>query len=326
MRIALDPWGSDYAGQISVPHEADGSETTVQALEEPIEPGQWEARRPQPSSPPVMTAVVDGVMRTDARAVVSQGEDRFLGLFCSLAGGAAVLDQQVDITDIRVKRLFITGSGQSGPDTIPVPAGTGPPLSYTSLSSTAITQDKLGEALMTEMRQTESAIAERLSGPDKLVLADGNLTYIGGSSSVVGVIKSIHRMYLSSQRTKVLEQLQPGERTPLFRIQGGTKRESYDVFSCYLRLTQPRPIEHAFAGLVRLEVKASLGPRKAVGLLDQASLEVFGLASRAPKDPRAPQNLLPVGGLERQLRRRLGDPQLVRRGIEKALLRGQQGL
>lgn len=326
MRIALDPWGSDYVGQVSVPHEGDRVETTVQALEEPVEPGPWEAQRPQPASLPSMTAVVDGVMRTDARAVVSQDESRFLGLFCSLASGAVVVDQQVSIAAIQVKRLFITGSGQSGPDTILVPAGTSAPLSYASLSSAAITQDKLGEALMTEMRQTESVIAERLSGPDKLILADGNLTYIGGSSSVVGVIKSIHRMYLSSRRTKVLEQLQPGERTPLFRIQGGTKRESYDVFSCYLRLSQPRPIEHEFAGLVRLEVKASLGSHKAVGLLDQASLKVFALASRAPKDPRAPQNLLPVGGLERQLRRRLGDPQLVRRGIEKALLRGRQGL
>jgi len=326
MHIALDPWGSDYAGQVSVPHEADEAETTVQALEEPVEPGPWTARHPQPTSLPAMTAMVDGVMRTDARAVVSQGESRFLGLFCSLAGGAVVLERQVSIADIHVKRLFITGSGQSGPDTILVPAGTSPALSYASLSSAATTPDKLSEALMTEMRQTESVIAERLSGPDHLILADGNLTYIGGSSSVVGVIKSIHRMYLSSQRTQILEQLQPGERTPLFRIQGGTKRESYDVFSCYLRLTRPRPIEHAFAGLVRLEVKASLGPHKAVGLLDQASLTVFGLASRAPKDPRAPQNLLPVGGLERQLRRRLGDPQLVRRGIEKALLRGQPGL
>ena len=98
------------------------------------------------------------------------------------------------------------------------------------------------------------------------------------------------------------------------------------MFSCYLRLTPPRRIEHAFAGLVRLEVKASLGPDKAVALLDQAALKVFALASRAPKDPRAPQNLLPVGGLERQLRRRLGDPQLVRRGIEKALLHGLNGL
>ena len=97
------------------------------------------------------------------------------------------------------------------------------------------------------------------------------------------------------------------------------------MFSCYLRLTQPRRIEHVFAGLVRLEVKASLGPDKAIALLDQAAIKVFELASRAPKDPRAPQNLLPVGGLERQLRRRLGDPKLVRRGIEKALLHGLNG-
>ncbi len=325
MRIALDPWGGDYAGQISVPREANSAETTVQALEDPVEDVPWKAQRPQPPSLPAMTAVVDGVMRTDARAVVSQGENRFLGLFCSLASGAVMVDHQVTIGPIHVKRLFITGGGQSGPDPFFVPAGSGPPLGYASLSSKATTQDKLSEALMTEMRQAESAIAEQLSGPDKLILADGNLTYIGGSSSVVGVIKSIHRMYLSNQRTQILEQLQPGERTPLFRIQGGSKRESYDVFSCYLRLTQPRLIEHTFAGLVRLEVKASLGPRKAIGLLDQASIKVFRLASRAPKDPRAPQNLLPVGGLERQLRRRLGEPQLIRRGIEKALLRNQQG-
>ena len=121
MHIALDPWGSDYAGQVSVPHEADGADTTVQALEEPVEPGPWTARRPQPTNLPAMTAMVDGVMRTDARAVVSQAESRFLGLFCSLAGGAVVLERQVSIADIHVKRLFITGSGQSGPDTIPGP-------------------------------------------------------------------------------------------------------------------------------------------------------------------------------------------------------------
>jgi hypothetical protein len=153
-----------------------------------------------------------------------------------------------------------------------------------------------------------------------LILADGNLTFLGGSSSVVGVIKTIQRMYLSPQRAAVLERLSPGERTPLFRIQGGSKRESYDVLTCYLRLAAPRAIEHAFAGLVRLEVKASLGAQTAVALLDQAAVKVFALASHAPKDPRAPQNLLPISGLERQLRRKLGDPQLIRRGIEKALL------
>jgi hypothetical protein len=306
----------------------DSEETTVQALEEPIEDGPWKPRRPQPLTLPQMTAVIDGVMRSDARAMVTQDDIRFLGLFCSHATGAVIVEQRVErveIVEMQVQRLFITGSGQSGPDAVQVPAGTSSPLTYVSHSSPATTPDKLSEALINEMRQAESKIAEKLSGPDKLILADGNLTYVGGSSSVVGVIKSIYRMYLSTKRTQILERLEPGQRTPLFRIQGGKKRESYDVLSCYLRLTRPRRIEHVFAGLVRLEVKASLGPDKAIVLLDQAAIKVFELASRAPKDPRAPQNLLPVGGLERQLRRRLGDPQLVRRGIEKALLRGLNG-
>jgi hypothetical protein len=71
--------------------------------------------------------------------------------------------------------------------------------------------------------------------------------------------------------------------------------------------------------LVRLEVKVGLGVENAVELLDQAAIKVSALASRAPKDPRAPQNLIPVGGLERQLRHKLGDPKLVRRGIEREL-------
>ena len=71
---------------------------------------------------------------------------------------------------------------------------------------------------------------------------------------------------------------------------------------------------------MRLEVRVGLGVSKAAELLDQAAVKVAALASRAPKDPRAPQNLIPVGGLERQLRHKLGDPQLVRRGIERELL------
>ena len=83
---------------------------------------------------------------------------------------------------------------------------------------------------------------------------------------------------------------------------------------------EPRPIEHHYAGLVRLEVRVGLGVSKAAELLDQAAVKVAAVASRAPKDPRAPQNLIPVGGLERQLRHKLGDPKLVRRGIERELL------
>ena len=38
-------------------------------------------------------------------------------------------------------------------------------------------------------------------------------------------------------------------------------------------------------------------------------------ASEPHKDPRAPQNLYPIGGLERELRRRLGDPDLLYRAL-----------
>jgi hypothetical protein len=39
------------------------------------------------------------------------------------------------------------------------------------------------------------------------------------------------------------------------------------------------------------------------------------------RDPRSPQNLLPIGALEAQLRRRLGDVRLVRRHIESLIAR-----
>jgi hypothetical protein len=42
-------------------------------------------------------------------------------------------------------------------------------------------------------------------------------------------------------------------------------------------------------------------------------------ASDAARDPRAPQNLYPIGGLEAQLKHRLGDPAVVRRAIEAQL-------
>jgi hypothetical protein len=319
MRIALDPWGSEYASQFTVPHEMDDEDISVQALEDPIENRRWAPIKPNPSLSPTVTAVIDGVMRTDAPAMVMEGERRALALFGSYAAGAVVINSQVEIAHDRVVRLFIAGGNWPEPEAITVTAGTGVALRYEGLSAKADTYDKLREALMAEMRQTEAQVAEKLSGEESLILTDGNLTFLRESSSVVGVIKTIHKMYLSPKRAAILERLQPGERTPLFRIASGRKSDGYSVFTCYLRLARPQPIELPFAGLVRLEAKASLRAERAVELLEQAAVKVCELASRAPKDPRAPQNLIPVGGLERHLRHRLGDPQLILRGIKQKI-------
>jgi hypothetical protein len=41
-------------------------------------------------------------------------------------------------------------------------------------------------------------------------------------------------------------------------------------------------------------------------------------ASSPHKEPRAPQNLYPIAGLERALRRRLGDPALLYRELARS--------
>jgi hypothetical protein len=71
--------------------------------------------------------------------------------------------------------------------------------------------------------------------------------------------------------------------------------------------------------VVRLEMSAAAGleaARRAAGLTAQ---HLPGLASTADRDPRAPQNLVPVGALEQQLRHRLGDPRWIRRMLMQHL-------
>jgi hypothetical protein len=45
------------------------------------------------------------------------------------------------------------------------------------------------------------------------------------------------------------------------------------------------------------------------------------VASEPHLDPRAPQNLVPIAALERELRRRLGDPAFVYRALREATFR-----
>jgi hypothetical protein len=78
---------------------------------------------------------------------------------------------------------------------------------------------------------------------------------------------------------------------------------------------------------VRVECSADLPVPEVIRLaaLSQHCLRRF--ASAPYKDTRAPQNLYPIAGLERELRRRLGDPKLLYRALRQAahaaLHRGQ---
>jgi hypothetical protein len=69
---------------------------------------------------------------------------------------------------------------------------------------------------------------------------------------------------------------------------------------------------------VRLECSADVPLPEVRRLANLSALVLPPLASSPHKDPRAPQNLVPIGGLERELRRRLGDQQLLYRSLAAA--------
>ena len=85
------------------------------------------------------------------------------------------------------------------------------------------------------------------------------------------------------------------------------------VHSWYLRL--PGPLGSAWAGIVRIECGSELSTDAAVALADVSAATLPRFASTSYKDARAPQNLVPIAGLERRLRALLGDSRLLHRTL-----------
>ena len=69
---------------------------------------------------------------------------------------------------------------------------------------------------------------------------------------------------------------------------------------------------------MRCEATGALAPGVVVELADVVTAVLPPYASAPHKDARAPQNLYPIGGLERELRHRLGDAGVVYRALRRA--------
>ena len=69
---------------------------------------------------------------------------------------------------------------------------------------------------------------------------------------------------------------------------------------------------------MRCEVSADLPLAAATRQADVTATTLPAYASAPHKDPRAPQNLYPIAGLERALRRRLGDAEVLYRALRVA--------
>jgi hypothetical protein len=142
------------------------------------------------------------------------------------------------------------------------------------------------------------------------VVVDGPLSHHREIDNAVGYIKTQKVQYLPIELRQVLTSLLPGFRTPLFLT-----TTSWSRYSWYLRLANH---SGPAGGLVRCEIDGDMGRAEAIRLADRVSASLPRFASDRHKDPRAPQNLYPIGGLERELRHRLGDREMAIRALRRA--------
>jgi hypothetical protein len=306
MRLVVDPWDPSYGTSI----DADALADTNIVVEVDVEmPGdRWEPR-PPPASVAVPDGIVfvDGVRRIDARVWVDDGEggDGEAGLCASWAAGAVRCDGLAEVVAVDVER----GLFSSSPHAVDAVTRHG---TYSARRTATSNPDVLSLALQGAMADAERLVAARaITGDtDSLLVVDGPLRLGGLGRTAVGFIKTHHVAYLDGHPRRVLHALGVGTRTPAFTLAGGFPRHAW-----YLRLALGGGAP--MSGIVRCECAADVALNDLVELADATTAALPAFASEAHKDARAPQNLYPIGGLERELRHRLGDAELLYRGLRE---------
>lgn len=298
MRFTVEAWDPDY-GASSQPDLVDSTEHVDPSVE--IAAEQWRPLLPE-SEPAEDILFVDGVRRVDANLWIER-EGRFpgFGLAATYAAGAVRCNRGAQVVAAEVRRGVFTGA-----DADPVDTAMG---TYDVMTTRGSTPEELWLGIQERMGDLEGEVAERYADA-ALIVVDGPLSHRRHVAGAVGYVKTQHVQYLPDDLRVILGTLPVGCRTPLFLT-----TTSWSRFSWYLRLangTGPA------GGLVRCEVKADLAVGKASRLANLVTASLPRYASARHKDPRAPQNLYPIGGLERELRRRLGDRDLAMRALRRA--------
>ncbi len=306
MRFTVETWDPAYGSPVR-DHDLDPSTQSVDVGVE-YAPSDWRPHRPVvDGGGPEAITFVDGVRRIDARLWITDADGRSRpGVCASVAAGAVRCGRdRAEVTDVVVERGLYTAAEQATEITPPGGA-VGP---YRLRRTHDDSDESLYLGVHRHMTDVEVALASEIDEPG-LIVFDGPLGHRDGANAV-GYVKTHHVDYLAADQQRVVSALAIGERTPLFRIDG-----QWSTWSWYLRL--PAPITHGMSGIVRLELPGLGDADTAADRADTVSAALPRFASERHKDPRAPQNLYPISGLERQLRRRLGDPRLLDRALRRS--------
>ena len=311
-RIHVEGWAPEYGN----PMQTDESLADEDRVDETVEvTGAW-SPIPGVDDGVVEVAFVDGVRRIDARLTLEEGEGLPVSGICGTYAVGSVLWNRAapaaEITNALVDRVAIFGSGRGAP----MPA-ISPELSYRSESIAESDPSGLIQSLHGQMRKAEANLSEDLAKQGMFVVADGPINDLSATEKV-GFVKTHRRPYLSDERIGIVGSLGAGERTPLFLIGAGG---AYPRYSWYFRLADLAH-GHAWTGIARAEVSSHLDLATAQRMADRVTAVLPAVASEPHIDPRAPQNLVPIAALERELRRRMGDPAFVYRELRAATIGG----
>ncbi|MGW4499938.1 hypothetical protein ACWENR_15170 [Micromonospora sp. NPDC004336] len=270
----------------------------------------WRAIGPRPGvRAPDVVLLVDGVRRIDASVWTAEEDGAsFPGLAASYAAGVVRCDLErgaARLAGAKVGRGLFTAS----PSAVDVVAGS---VRYPvhRVSGTG-ELNKLPAAVQGPLTALEVEVSGAARTDGDLLVVDGPLRNRRQLPRTLGYIKTQHSQYLDARLTAVVTGLAAGERSPVFKL--GT---AWGGWSWYLRL--PVALGAPWAGIVRMECSAELTVDEAVELADLSLVTLPRFASTPYKDPRAPQNLIPIAGLERRLRALLGDARLLHRVLTAA--------
>lgn len=300
MKFSVETWSPEYgiaADENSFDEEAENVDATIErALDQwmPI-PANTDVENPE------RILFVDGVRRIDARVWIHDGDRSHVGVCASVAAGAvACSSDRAEVQDVRVQRGIFA----------PATSGAGPIATRHATYVYRPTTSDEPAAIYAGIHEMMTALEQQSAHEHDcdLVVFDGPLR--GRNDPVgVGYVKTQLVQYLPDEVMPVLGRLRDGERTPMMLIGG----RAFSRYSWYLRLPGPR--NQPLSGIVRLELPAIGVIADAVARAEKISACLPRFASEPHKEPRAPQNLYPIAGLEMKLRHRLGDPHLLERSL-----------
>jgi hypothetical protein len=299
VRFSVETWAPEYGAAMNAEMEESASavDVSVELTADAWRPLEVDV------APLDEIVFVDGVRRIDANVWIDDGaEPPTYGVCATYAAGAVHCNGSAEIVDVVVERSLFTSARTA--EGIETRHGT-----YGVVPTVSSAPEDLWIGIQKRMGLLEGRVSAGL-GSSGLIVVDGPLSHHQHVDGAVGYIKSQHVHHLPDEVRPILRQIPVGRRTPLFMV-GGTRQ----VFSWYMRLAS---MGGSMSGVVRCEVAAAGTAAEATVLANRVVATLPRFASQEHKDPRAPQNLYPIGGLERELRRRLGDQLLMYRALRRA--------